>query len=66
MLVGQVSIAIIPDLGLNPEGVWSASGDSVSVVVNESNEIVARHWGGGVRGYASDFAPVAFAFGIGL
>lgn len=67
MLLGQVSIVIIPDLGLNPEGVWSRSGDSGSVVVNESNEIVALHWGGdGTRGYASDFAPVAFAFGIRL
>lgn len=67
MLLGQVSIVMIPDLGLNPEGVWSRSGDSGSVVVNEGNEIVALHWGGdGMRGYASDFAPIAIAFGIGL
>ncbi|MEV5936509.1 hypothetical protein AB0L56_28225 [Streptomyces sp. NPDC052079] len=67
MMLGQVSIVMIPDLGLNPEGVWSRSGDSGSVVVNESNEIVALHWGGdGLRGYASDFAPIAFGFGIGL
>lgn len=67
MLLGQVSIVMIPDLGLNPEGVWSRSGDSGSVVVNESNEIVALHWGGdGLRGYASDFATIAFAFTVGL
>ncbi|MET4924719.1 hypothetical protein P3L51_20575 [Streptomyces sp. PSRA5] len=67
MLLGQVSIVMIPDLGLNPEGVWSRSGDSGSVVVNESDEIVALHWGGdGMRGYASDFATIAIAFGVGL
>ncbi|MFI9809542.1 hypothetical protein ACIHEJ_35330 [Streptomyces sp. NPDC052301] len=67
MLLGQVSIVMIPDLGLNPQGVWSRSGDSGSVVVNESNEIVALHWGGdGMRGYATDFAPIAVAFGLGL
>ncbi|MFI0507523.1 hypothetical protein ACH3WN_32530 [Streptomyces albogriseolus] len=65
ILLGQVSIVMIPDLGLNPEGVWSRSGDSGSVVVNESNEIVALHWGGhGMRGYASDFAPIAFGIGL--
>jgi hypothetical protein len=35
--------------------------------VNDTNEVVALHWGGdGTRGYASDFATIAFAFGIGL
>lgn len=67
MLLGKVSIVMIPDFGQNPDGVWSCSGNSGWVVVNESNEIVALHWGGdGMRGYASDFAPIAFAFGIGL
>ncbi|MFE1257397.1 hypothetical protein [Streptomyces fungicidicus] len=67
MLVGQVSVVMIPDLGLNPQGVWSRSGDSGSVVVNEDDEIVALHWGGdGMRGYASDFAAIAFTFGVGL
>ncbi|GGW96470.1 hypothetical protein GCM10010297_17940 [Streptomyces malachitofuscus] len=67
VLLGQVSIVRIPDLGLNPEGVWSRGGDSGSVVVNEGKEIVALHWGGdGLRGYASDFAPITFTFGLGL
>lgn len=67
MMLGQVSIAMIPDLGLNPEGVWSRSGDSGSVVVDENNQIVALHWGDdGFRGCASDFATIASAFGIGL
>ncbi|MGW2090065.1 hypothetical protein [Streptomyces sp. NPDC001880] len=67
ILLGQVSVVMIPDLGLNPQGVWSRSGDSGSVVVNESNEIVALHWGGdGMRGYATDFAAIAVAFGLGL
>ena len=46
VMLGQVSIVMIPDLGLNPLGVWSRGGDSGSVVVNNSNEIVALHWGG--------------------
>lgn len=50
---------------LNPEGVWSRSGESGSAVVNERNKIVALHSGGdGMRGYASGFAPIAFAFGL--
>jgi hypothetical protein len=74
-MLGQVSIVIIPDLGQNPLGVWSRGGDSGSVVVNNSNEIVALHWGGdrmpgdpadGHRGYATDFATVAIALEISL
>lgn len=74
-MLGQISIVIIPDLGQNPLGVWSRGGDSGSVVVNNSNEIVALHWGGnrmpgdpedGHRGYATDFATVAIALGISL
>lgn len=75
VMLGQVSIVMIPDLGLNPFGVWSRGGDSGSVVVNNSTEIVALHWGGdripgdpadGHRGYATDFATVAIALGISL
>jgi hypothetical protein len=67
-LVGQVCIALIPDLGLNPLGIWSDSGDSGSVVLNSANEIVAQHWGGdgNGRGYASDFSTLAIALGVGL
>jgi hypothetical protein len=43
---------MIPDLGLNPDGSWSKSGDSGSVVVNQANEIVAQHWGGDNNGRA--------------
>ncbi|MET7642450.1 hypothetical protein ABZS83_02110 [Streptomyces sp. NPDC005426] len=50
---------------LNQEGMWSRSGESGSAVVNERNKIVALHLGGdGTRGYASGFAPIAFAFGL--
>jgi hypothetical protein len=67
-MLGQVSIAMIPDLGLNPDGIWSNSGDSGSVVVNQANEIVAQHWGGdnNGRGYATDFSTLAIALGISL
>jgi hypothetical protein len=67
-MVGQVCIALIPDVSLNPLGVWSRGGDSGSVVVNDNNEIVALHWGGDAnsRGYASDFSTLAVALGISL
>lgn len=67
-MLGQVSIAMIPGLGLNPDGSWSKSGDSGSVVVNQANEIVAQHWGGdnNGRGYATDFSTLAIALGISL
>jgi hypothetical protein len=77
-MLGQISIAMIPDLGLNPLGVWSRGGDSGSVVVNANTEIVALHWGGyhntinpndpaeGHTGYATDFSTLAIALGITL
>ncbi|MFE3651834.1 MULTISPECIES: hypothetical protein [unclassified Streptomyces] len=66
-MLGQTSIAMLPDLGLNPCGVWSRHGDSGSVVVNDANEIVALHFAGdGGHGYATDFATVAVALGVGL
>lgn len=67
-MLGQVSIAMTPDLGLNPLGVWSMGGDSGSVVVNDNTEIVALHWGGdgNGRGYASDFSTLAIALGVSL
>ncbi|MFE6690633.1 hypothetical protein ACFVFQ_29710 [Streptomyces sp. NPDC057743] len=66
-LLGQTSIAMLPDLSLNPCGVWSRHGDSGSVVVNDANEIVALHFAGdGGHGYATDFATVAVALGVGL
>ncbi|MFF4605153.1 hypothetical protein ACFY12_20770 [Streptomyces sp. NPDC001339] len=66
-MLGQTAITCLPDLGLNPCGRWSRDGDSGAVVVNENNEIVALHFAGdGVNGYATDFATVAVALGVGL
>lgn len=67
-MLGQVCIAMIPDLGLNPLGIWSDSGDSGSVIVNQSDEIIALHWGGdgNGRGYATDFSTLAIALGVSL
>jgi hypothetical protein len=67
-MLGQVAIVIIPDISLNPDGIWSDRGDSGSVVLNQANEIIALHWGGdnNGRGYASDFSTLSIALGLFL
>lgn len=67
-MIGQISIAVIPDVSLNPDGVFALPGDSGSVVVNNANEIVGLLHGGGLgtTGYATDFGPLALALGITL
>ncbi|MEV6864098.1 hypothetical protein AB0M44_24215 [Streptosporangium subroseum] len=66
-MLGQIAIDVIPDPDLNPDGIWSNSGDSGSVVVNEANEIIGLHHAGdATTGYASDFGPLAIALDIDL
>jgi hypothetical protein len=66
-MLGQIAIDVIPDPDLNPDGIWSNSGDSGSVVVNEANEIIGLHHAGdATSGYACDFGPLAVALDINL
>jgi hypothetical protein len=65
---GQIAIdvdTLYP--GENPDGIWSASGDSGSVVVNGDGRIVGLHHAGDdSTGYACDFPSVAAALGVTL
>jgi len=66
-MIGQIAIDVIADPNLNPDGIWSNSGDSGSVVVNDANEIIGLHYAGDANsGYASDFGPLAVALDINL
>jgi hypothetical protein len=67
-MIGQMEIKIIPDVSLNPDGLFALGGDSGSVVVNDANEIVGLLHGGGngTTGYATDFRPLAIALGVTL
>lgn len=66
-MLGQIAIDVLADPNLNPGGLWSDSGDSGSVVVNEANEIIGLHHAGdATSGYATDFGPLAIALDIGL
>ncbi|WP_062352848.1 hypothetical protein [Herbidospora yilanensis] len=66
-MVGQIAIDVLDDPDLNPDGIWSNSGDSGSVVVNEADEIIGLHHAGdATTGYASDFGPLAIALDVWL
>ena len=64
---GQIAIRVLPDEALNPDLIWTNSGDSGSVVVNGANKIVGLHHAGdNINGYANDFPSLASALGLAL